>query len=248
MQNKRLVIVGVIVGIASIFSVSMLYPDSVLQAFGGETLNSADSASSMQVRIIPGGTDNEFIYNTFSRIGFVAGEANFLLESVPSKDKNSFYKMVKASLEDKFSINKKNQLDVLIDIFSGDGEVIETLVYKQCRVTQYFVHVVDSKGTILFLKDEGTVEIREVTKFECVSFTIDLTTVSKGFEFFDPSFNITDSHKFEDLTTDPYFSRPPATPVEGELFYNSNTNTLQKFVNGTWIDISGKGGPPTPRK
>ena len=120
-------------------------------------------------------------------------------------------------------------------------------MYKQCAITEYFVHVVDSKGTILFLKDDGTVEIREVTKFSCIGFTLDLSTKDSVYEIL-RNFNVTGSEKFEDLATDPYFSRPPPNSVEGELFFNSNTNTLQKYVNGTWIDISGKGGPPTPRK
>ncbi len=247
MQNRRFVIVGIIIGITSIFTFSMLSSSPILQAFGGVTLNSDDAAKSLQVRMTPVGTTDEYIYNSFSRIGFVAGEGNFLLESVPSKDKRSFYNLVKKSLDDKDRRDRTSQLDISIDIFSGDGEIIQTLLYKQCAITEYFVHVVDSKGTILFLKDDGTVEIREVTKFSCIGFTLDLTTKDSVYEILH-DFNVTGSEKFEDLTTDPYFSRPPSNSAEGELFFNSNTNVLQKFVNGTWVDISGKGGPPTPRK
>ena len=247
MQNRRFVIVGIIIGIVSIFTVSMLSSSPILQAFGGVTLNSEDAAKSLQVRMTPVGTTEEYIYNSFSRIGFVAGEGNFLLESVPSKDKRSFYNLVKKSLDDKDRRDRTSQLDISIDIFSGDGEIIQTLLYKQCAITEYFVHVVDSKGTILFLKDDGTVEIREVTKISCIGFTLDLSTKDSVYEIL-RNFNVTGSEKFEDLTTDPYFSRPPFNAIEGDLFFNSNTNTLQKYVNGTWIDISGKGGPPTPRK
>jgi hypothetical protein len=233
---------------ATIFAISILYSYPDLQAFGGVTLNSEDAAKSIQVRVTPVGTTIERTYDSFSRIGFVSGGSNFLLESVPSKDKRSFYLLVKNSLDDKNKINRSNLLDISIDIFSGDGEIIETLVYKQCSVTEYFVHGVDSKGTILFLEDDGSVEIREVTKFQCISLTLDLGNYNESVEILSKNINVTGSENFEIITDDPYFSRPPSDSIEGELFYNSNTNTLQKYVNGTWKDISGKGGPPTPRK
>ena len=106
MQN-RVVIMGMVIGIASVFTVFMLSSSPILQAFGGVTLNSADAAKSLQVRMTPIGTTDEHIYNSFSRIGFVAGEGNFLLESVPSKDKRSFYNLVKTSLDDKDRRDKK---------------------------------------------------------------------------------------------------------------------------------------------
>jgi len=247
MQNRR-TIIGIMIGISVIFTISIFYSYPDLRAFGGATLNSDDAAKSIQVRITPVGTTNERAYDSFSRIGFVAGGSNFLLESVPSKDKKSFYLLVKKSLDDKNHVDRNSLLDISIDIFSGDGEIIETLVYKQCSVTEYFVHGIDSKGTILFLKDDGSVEIREVTKFKCISLTLDLGNYNESVELLSKSINVTGSEKFEIITDDPYFSRPPNDSVEGQLFYNSNTNTLQKYVNGTWKDISGKGGPPTPRK
>ena len=248
MQN-RLAIIGIMIGISVIFTISIFYSYPDLQAFGGVTLNSDDAAKSIQVRITPQGTVNEKTFDSFSRIGFVAGGSNFLLESVPSKDKKPFYLLVKKSLDDKNHIDRNSLLDVSIDIFSGDGEIIETLVYKQCSVTEYFVHGIDSRGTILFLKDnDGSVEIREVTKFQCISLTLDLGNYNESVELLSKSINVTGSENFEIITDDPYFSRPPNDSVEGQLFYNSNTNTLQKYVNGTWKDISGKGGPPTPRK
>lgn len=243
---------GTIITIALIFTVTMFYSYLDLRAFGGVTLNSADAAKTIQVKVKPQDTNYVRVYDSFSRIGFVAGGSNFLLESVPSKDKKSFYSLVKSSLEDKKRLDKKNLLDVSIVIYSGDGEIIETLVYKQCAVTEYFVHVIDSKGTILFLKDDGTVEIREVTKFQCVSLTLDLGTYNDDVEILKEINDIQNSTNFETaeeaVSENPYYSRPPMDLTEGELFYNSNTNTLQKYVNGTWKDISGKGGPPTPRK
>ena len=76
---------------ATVFTISIVYSYPDLQAFGGVTLNSDDAAKTIQVKVTPQGTNNERVYDSFSRIGFVAGGSNFLLESVPSKDKKSFY-------------------------------------------------------------------------------------------------------------------------------------------------------------
>ena len=50
----------------------------IIQAFAGETLSSDNVAKTIQVRINPVGTNLENAFDSFSRIGFVQGEANFL--------------------------------------------------------------------------------------------------------------------------------------------------------------------------
>jgi len=47
-------------------------------------------AKTIQVRINPMGTNLEKTFDSFSRVGFVAGEGNFLLESVPRRIKSHF--------------------------------------------------------------------------------------------------------------------------------------------------------------
>ncbi len=91
---------GVIGGTVMLFSIFFTNP-SLLEAYGGVTLDSDNVAKTIQVRINPMGTDLEKTYDSFSRVGFVAGDGNFLLESVPSKDKKPFYDLVKKSLETK---------------------------------------------------------------------------------------------------------------------------------------------------
>jgi len=243
MQKRRLAVMGIMIGVATIFTISILYSYPDLQAFGGVTLNPVDVAKTIQVRVTPQGTNDERTYDSFSRIGFVAGGSNFLLESIPSKDKKSFYSLVKESLDDKNHV-KGNSFDVAIDIFSGGGEIIETLAYKQCNVKEYYVYVMDSKS---FLKDDGTAEIREVTKIGCVSFTLDLGKDGEGIKL-KKSINITNSSNVDTVTGTASINKQSHDSNEGELLYNSNTNTLQKYVNGTWTDISSKGGPPAPKK
>jgi len=156
------------------FSLVGLTPD-VIQAFAAATLNSKDVAKFMIVKFNINGEGEEHVFSTFSRIGFVSGEANFLLESLPSVDKKSFYKLVQKSLKTKDSIINPVMFDMKIELFSGGYDKIETLVYTKCHVTDYFVHTVDSKGKFRFLEDgDSDIEIREVTKFDCTGFDLSL--------------------------------------------------------------------------
>ncbi len=156
------------------FSLVGLTPD-VIQAFAAATLNSKDVAKFMIVKFNLNGVGEEYAFSTFSRIGFVSGNANFLLESLPSVDKKSFYKLVQKSLKTKDAIINQVIFDVEIVLFSGGYDHIETLDYTKCHITEYFVHTVDSKGKFRFLEDDDSnIEIREVTKFDCTGFNLSL--------------------------------------------------------------------------
>lgn len=136
-------------------------------------LSERDAAKIMRVRVVETGHNNELVIGSFSRIGFIAdSSSDFLLESVPSEDKKPFYRLVRDSLESKDNmLANPTLLDIKIDIFSGDYDLINTLSYTKCIVSDYFVHSVDSRGKIPFLKgNDQAIEIREVTKFSCSSF------------------------------------------------------------------------------
>ena len=248
MLKKRQIGITTVTAITILFVASAIFSNlDVLEAYAGITLSNDNVAKTIQVRVNPLGTNTDLVFDSFSRIGFVAGEANFLLESVPSKDKKPFYLLIQKSLEAKNTLIKNKGINIFIDIFSGDGEIIETLEYKSCDVTEYFVHGVDSKGKIFFTENDGTVEIREVTKFECVSFSLDVTITEEKITQIKETIDAINENLFE-IGEDPYFSSAPKDAEEGELYYNSITNKLQKFVNGNWTDISGVGGPPSPRR
>ena len=257
LRNRQVVVITiasitVLLGISTVFS-----NPEVLEAYAGVSLSSDNVAKTIQVRITTPGTLEQNAYDSFSRVGFVNGETNFLLESIPSKDKKPFYKLVKASIEDKNTRKTDHKMDVSIDLYSGDGEIIQSLEYSGCSVDEYFVYGVDSKGKIFFGEEDGTVEIREVTKFACTGFTLNIDPyfeskviddVELKFESDELDLEKSELEQFE-YGQDAYFSDSPITPNHGDLFYNSMTNTLQKYVNGTgWIDISGVGGPSSPRR
>ncbi len=158
----------------SIFLTDFGPTDSVFApvAKAGLALDPRDVAQLMRVRIVETGHNNELVFGSFSRIGFISdSSSDFLLESVPSEDKKPFYRFVKASLETKGNMMANPTfLDIKIDIFSGDYDLINTLSYQKCFVSDYFVHSVDSRGKIPFIEGFDGIEIREVTKFSCISF------------------------------------------------------------------------------
>jgi len=160
----------------SIFLTDFGPTDSVFApvAKAGPALDQRDVAQLMRVRIAESGHNNEVTFGSFSRIGFISdSSSDFLLESVPSEDKRPFYRFVKASLEtNQNMLSNPTLLDIKIDIFSGDYDLINTLSYQKCFVSDYFVHSVDSKGKIPFIEGYQGIEIREVTKFSCASFNL----------------------------------------------------------------------------
>ena len=247
LKNRQFVVVT-ITSIVVLLGISIISNPDVLEAYAGITLSSDNVAKTIQVRVTPSGTLDEQTYDSFSRVGFVSGEGNFLLESVPSKDKRPFYVLLKKSIEDKNIATSTTRMHVSIDLYSGDGEIIHSLEYRDCSIDEYFIHGVDSKGKIFFTEEDGTVEIREVTKFECVSFALEVEITDEDITQLEKTLDIIGQNKFELSDEDEYFSDPPKDAEEGELYYNSISNRLQKFVNGNWTNISGVGGPPSPRR
>ncbi len=184
-----LTIVAVAIAATAVISFSTLNsdPESIFLTDFGPTdsvfvttaeadvpLSERDSAKIMRVRVVESGHNGELVIGSFSRMGFVSESTSFLLESVPSEDKREFYKFVQESLESGGNmLTNPTLLDVKIDIFSGDYDLINTLSYEKCFVIDYFVHSVDSRGKIPFLKgNDQSIEIREVTKFSCNSFKL----------------------------------------------------------------------------
>ncbi|MCH7561128.1 MAG: hypothetical protein IIC67_07160 [Thaumarchaeota archaeon] len=257
MKNRQISVI-MIASIIILLTISTVFfnPD-VLEAYAGITLSNDNVAKTIQVRVTPSGTLDERTYDSFSRVGFVSGEGNFLLESVPSKDKRPFYELVKKSIEDKNKATSITRMHVSIDVYAGDGEIIHSLEYRDCSIDEYFIHGIDSKGKIFFLEEDGTVEIREVTKFSCISFTLNIdppkkteiiSDALKRLEVAQKELEGLDIKMTFEYGGESFFSESPDTPEEGTLFYNSMTNTLQQYKNGTWVDISGVGGPPSPRR
>ncbi|MBS1268664.1 MAG: hypothetical protein MAG458_01396 [Nitrosopumilus sp.] len=168
MTLKILFLSILFLAVASSILLISIFSETIV--FAGKALNPDDTAKTLQVTILSKSDGNELTYDSFSRIGFVRStDVEFLLESLPSVDKKPFYELVQKSLNSRNS----SPMNIDVSIYSGNGVLIETLNYKNCDVTSYFVHVNDSKGKFRFLDDgKSDMEIRDITKFKCTGFNL----------------------------------------------------------------------------
>jgi len=92
------------------------------------------------------------------------------LSSLPSKDKEEFYKLV----NEYYNIGKDPEpFDVTVDILTGDGTILQTWDYTKCDISNYETFLFDN---LLFYKGHGGrgSEIRDNTNFNCVGFAVTL--------------------------------------------------------------------------
>ena len=88
----------------------------------------------------------------------------FSLESLPSKDKIEFYRLVGEVMRG--SNLADEPFDVDVDVVAGDGIVIQTWAYRDCQIENYVTYLQD---TVFFFQFSGeqTFEIRERVIAEC---------------------------------------------------------------------------------
>jgi len=89
--------------------------------------------------------------------------AEFMLESMPSLDKQELYKGIDRWMS---SNSFAQPFDVDIDVLSGDGQIIQTWAYKNCVPTAYGTFLQDLIFYYQFV-DQDKAEIRERIVFEC---------------------------------------------------------------------------------
>ena len=130
---------------------------------------------------------NIITFNTFSKIGMFGmtevgpqtaatdsgGPPAFYLESIPTKDKQSYYNFVNQYMNIASTNSDYPLFDVSIDILAGDGSIVETVHYTKCKFQSYIPYVNDFKDTYRF-SGQDTSEIRDISTFSCAS--IGLTT------------------------------------------------------------------------
>lgn len=126
-------------------------------------------------------------FNTFSKIGMFGltevgpaapstdsgGPPQFYLESIPTKDKQSYYNFVNQYMNIAATNSDYPLFNVSIDILAGDGSLVETVHYTQCKFSSYYTYLNDFKDTYRF-SGQDTSEIRDVSTFSCAK--IALTT------------------------------------------------------------------------
>jgi len=143
-------------------------------------LSDDERAQFFVVHFSDGLIDNPFVIDTFvafeatssrddnsgliySPIYKFEDNAEFVLESLPSIDKQDMYKGI-----DRW-MNKNpivTPFDVDIDVMSGDGRVIQTWEYRDCEPTAYGSYFQDITNFYQFSGKEEA-EIRERVVFSC---------------------------------------------------------------------------------
>ena len=87
----------------------------------------------------------------------------FYLESLPSSDKEWFYQL----LEKYMNPGKiPEELDVIVEVFSGDETLLQTWEYNKCERENYELYLDDS---IVYYKfhEKWQSELKDRTLFEC---------------------------------------------------------------------------------
>jgi hypothetical protein len=147
-------------------------PKEIMDAFrenANATITSPATDSDRVISIIVHIANAEFFddesFYTFS--SYVPSETSrqFTLESLPSKDKESFYDFVIKFVNPG---KRPDPFDVGIDFVTGDGTILQRIQYFDCGITSFEVYRMESELNLLFLGKFGW-EIRDHTEFECKS-------------------------------------------------------------------------------
>jgi hypothetical protein len=128
---------------------------------------------------------NTISFNTFSKIGMFgmtaagpstpatdsSGPPQFYLESIPTKDKQSYYNFVNQYMNIASTNSDYPLFDISIDIMAGDGSIVETVHYTKCKFQSYYPYVNDLKDAYRFSGQDSS-EIRDVSTFSCAKIAI----------------------------------------------------------------------------
>ena len=128
---------------------------------------------------------NTITFNTFSKIGIFGmtqagptipvtnngGPPQFYLESIPTKDKQSYYNLVNQYMNIALTNSDYPLFSVSVDLLAGDGSIVETLHYTQCKLQSYVPYVNDLKDTYRFSGQDNS-EIRDISTFSCAKLAL----------------------------------------------------------------------------
>ena len=87
----------------------------------------------------------------------------FILESLPSKDKQAFYDEVKKWKDESSSLEG---FDVMVDIVTDDETILQTRKYLTCKIVGYEL-MLDENLMLIKYHDQWQPEIVEKSKFSC---------------------------------------------------------------------------------
>ena len=150
------------------------------------------------------------------------------LESLPSKDKEPFYRFLVSEYINGFY--SAEAFDVTVDVLTGDGHILQKSKYSDCKLISYYSFLDENLGKLKFV-GEFVSEIREKSSFECDGYLVD-------FELKEPAQPPETLLKLSDFIPDDD-SRATSFVVSfsgGEITKAQSSFTFSKFVPVTAHD------------
>ena len=95
--------------------------------------------------------------------GTFEGKPQFILESLPSKDKEKLYQFVHNWLT---QVTSLEPIDVDVEFVTGDGTIIQTWEYTECDLLDFQIFSEDNLVSYRFTGKLPT-ELRDISHFEC---------------------------------------------------------------------------------
>jgi len=91
------------------------------------------------------------------------------LESLPSKDKEPFYRFLVSEYINGFYSTKP--FDITVDILTGDGHILQKSKYSDCELISHYPYLDENLAKLKFV-GEFVSEIREKSSFECGGYLV----------------------------------------------------------------------------
>jgi len=135
-----------------------------------------DRAQSFVVTFSDGEIPNEITFKSFQKFEHRTittdqfAKPEFMIESLPAKDKNEFYQNVISRYTNPGTTPEP--FNAQVDVVVGDGSVLQSWIYIDCLLSNYSPYLVDSLNMIKF-QFSNSPEIRDQSIFECNGFHFD---------------------------------------------------------------------------
>ncbi len=125
-----------------------------------------DRATKFLVQFSGGELETEETFFTFSKFGpeKQSTTPQFILESLPSKDKEKFYEFIARYIS---PTTDPEPLDVKVHLVTADNSVLQSWYYTDCIVTNYSTFFINNVLTYKYKASFGS-EIRDNSSFQCV--------------------------------------------------------------------------------
>ena len=140
----------------------------------------------------PSGIPSKITVNSFQRIsefgqidtGYsnsgtqttVKTSPEFRLDDLPSKDKMQFYQFLNVGISKAQNVQQNSEtpkFDVFINLYTGDGTLLNTVEYDKCTLLNYWLYT-DSNKMDYRMSTDDQAEDREASVYDCQGYHLNL--------------------------------------------------------------------------